>query len=91
MLAKELEGGLNDGASCLVNALLALVEGSDPIALRQLKDPTIGLKKVLDKLWGAPELKEAVYDDERESIKTLIELFEKAPDVELTNEDGADR
>ncbi|CAH2052666.1 unnamed protein product, partial [Iphiclides podalirius] len=91
ILAGELERGLDEGTSCVLNALLALVESLDPVALQQLKDPKIGLKQVLEKLSSAPELQEAVYDDERESLKTLVEIFEKVPDMEFANEDGADR
>ncbi|CAG5047195.1 unnamed protein product [Parnassius apollo] len=90
-IAAELDKGLNSGTSCLLNALLALVEKLDPIALQQLKNPTVGLKKILEKLWNQPELKEPEYDEERDCLKTIMEIFEGSPEVEVINEDGADR
>ncbi|XP_068623644.1 hsp70-binding protein 1 [Battus philenor] len=91
ILAEELDKGLNISTSCLLAALLAMIEDQDPAALQQIKSSSIQLKKVLEKLWNLPNLKESEYDDERELLRNIMLIFEKVPDVDSGNEDGVDR
>ncbi|XP_053617267.1 hsp70-binding protein 1 [Plodia interpunctella] len=90
-IAEQIRSGRDTTTEHLLSILQSLVEGLDPTALKQFRDPSINLKKVLEDLLKHEDLADDTFLEEKEYCHELLRVFDNCPAVEIIDEEVADR
>lgn len=88
-IATSLDRGLDGSTSCTLHALHAILNGEE--IPPQVRDPNIKLKKVLEKMENTKEIQYAEYTDERKVLKNIMKILKDVPEIEVPNDEEADR
>lgn len=91
IIAEQIKTCRDASTEHLLSTLVSLTEGMPPEVVRQCRDPSIGLQKIIDDHLKLLELEGDRYREEKEYCQLLKQMFENCPPVENVCEEVADR
>ncbi|XP_049879540.1 hsp70-binding protein 1 [Pectinophora gossypiella] len=92
IIAEQIKKGRDATTEHLLSTLLALVDGPDPVVLAQCRDPSVGLRNILEDLLKHPDLIGERFREERDYCQELLkQVFTDCAQVEPMDDVVADR
>lgn len=83
-IAEQIKSTHDQTTEHLLGVLVALVEGLDPTLLRQFRDPSVGLKQILENHLKHPDLVDDTYYEEKEYCDLLLSTaFQNRPEPDI--------
>ncbi|CAB3220318.1 unnamed protein product [Arctia plantaginis] len=86
-IAEQIKSTHDQTTEHLLSVLVALIEGLDATLLRQFRDPSVGLKQILENHLKHPDLVDDTYYEEKEYCDILLsKAFQNCPEPEYVQE-----
>lgn len=90
-IAEQIKSGRDASTEHLLSTLVSLTEGMHPEVVRQCREPSIGLQKIIEDYLKVLDLEGDRYREEKEYCELLKQMFERCPPVESVSDELADR
>lgn len=91
IIGEQIKAGRDPSTEHLLSTLVSLTEEMHPEVIRQCREPSIGLRKIIEDYLKFLELEGDRYIEEIEYCELLKQMFDKCPPVENVGEEVADR